>query len=231
MVVAPLGRPHVTALLLALGAAGGFAWLADSAAEGDGATQLDPGVAREVLSHRAGPATVLAHVLTFLGSEVVVGLAAVTAVVLLVERGRLVHAAAVAGGMAGSAAMTVGIKLAVGRDRPPTSDRLGPIDHSSSFPSGHTLNTTVAVGLAVIFLVPLVATSVRRVALRVGALMIATGVGVSRVYLGYHWTTDVTASWLLALAWLVAVAVVARAVSAHPPGFLRLRPTRTGGVA
>jgi membrane-associated phospholipid phosphatase len=83
-------------------------------------------------------------------------------------------------------------------------DRLGALDTTYSFPSGHTLNSTVFIALVVWLLWP----GVRHkghVALVAGGAVLALGVGASRVYLGYHWLTDVVASVLLALAWLSIV--------------------------
>ena len=89
---------------------------------------------------------------------------------------------------------TAGIlKLVFARARPEVIPQpLG----SYSFPSGHTMSAT---GLAVSLVVVLWPTRWRVPALVVGVVW-AVGVGVSRVYLGYHFPSDVVAGWALSLA-------------------------------
>ena len=75
----------------------------------------------------------------------------------------------------------------------------------SSFPSGHTITYVGVYG----FLAYLVHTLLRPVALRravVGSLVgLVALVGPSRVQQGHHWFTDVTASYLLGLTYLLAL--------------------------
>jgi len=79
-----------------------------------------------------------------------------------------------------------------------------------SFPSGHTMN-------AIIFYVAvaLIAWSVfgRRLGLAavVVAVVVALAVGVSRIYLGYHYLTDVAGGLLAGVAWLLVVGAAFRA--------------------
>jgi undecaprenyl-diphosphatase len=79
-----------------------------------------------------------------------------------------------------------------------------------SFPSGHSMNGVVFyVGLA------LVAWSIagRRIGLpaTVAAVILALGIGTSRIYLGYHYFTDVVGGFLAGTAWLLIVGAAFRA--------------------
>lgn len=210
-------HPRGRVLILALLTASACVFLADAAREHNGVTRIDPRLAHEVVAHREPFVTALAHALTFLGSEVVVALVMLAVMMLLGARRQLVQSAIVAVGMAGSAAMTVAIKLTIERSRPPTVDRLGPIDNSFSFPSGHTLNSSVALGLIVLTLVPALRSHVQRVVAVVAAVVLAAGIGASRIYLGYHWSTDVLASWLLATTWLVVLGLLLARVTSPGP--------------
>ena len=95
--------------------------------------------------------------------------------------------------MLGSSLLTVALKGILGRTRPSTDTLLGPPATTTSFPSGHSFNTAVFTGL----LAGMVLLSTTAVVHRTLAIMAAAGatllVGTSRVYLGYHWMTDVMA--------------------------------------
>jgi undecaprenyl-diphosphatase len=121
------------------------------------------------------------------------------------------------------------LKVLVGRHRP-QPDLVHVVQHLSdgSFPSGHTLHYTVFYG----FLIFIVATNFRpswprTVALILLAIPIAL-VGVSRVYLGEHWVTDVVGGYLIGALCLVLLiygylwAKQRFAVALHPPYLHRL---------
>lgn len=107
--------------------------------------------------------------------------------------------------VAGSLAMTTVGKALVGRVRPPRSDAIPPFESSPSFPSGHTLNSTVIAGMVAYLLLRRLTTQLARVLTVVLAAGWAVAMGLSRVYLGHHWLTDVMCGWVLGLAWLAAV--------------------------
>lgn len=108
----------------------------------------------------------------------------------------------VAGAAAVSVTATSMGKRLFGRTRPDHVDAVPPYETSPSFPSGHTLNTTVVIGVLVYLLCLQVSHLWIRLSAIVAGVLFAGAMGLSRVFLGHHWMTDVIAAWLLGLAWL-----------------------------
>ncbi|MET4075462.1 phosphatase PAP2 family protein [Hymenobacter sp. UYCo722] len=109
----------------------------------------------------------------------------------------------------GSMLLTQLIKPLVARPRPALWASIRP-EHTFSFPSGHAMDTA-AIATALVFLV----WGCRR---RGGVFLLAPlfslAVGWARVYLGVHNPSDVLAGWAAAVAWVVAVQLLARRTSA-----------------
>ncbi|MCW3159279.1 phosphatase PAP2 family protein [Micropruina sonneratiae] len=105
----------------------------------------------------------------------------------------------------GSLAMTVAGKRMTERARPALADAVPPYETSASFPSGHSLNSIVIAGMFCYLLVShLTSTAARAVTVTLTVLYVLA-MGLSRVYLGHHWLTDVLAAWSLGVAWLTVV--------------------------
>lgn len=131
---------------------------------------------------------------------------------------------------AGSLLMTVVGKNLVGRARPPLAEAIPPFEHSPSFPSGHTLNATVIAGIVCYLMLHWFRTQGVRTLWVVLMATYAITMGLSRVYLGHHWLTDVLVGFLLGLAWLAVVITLhrlwltARAKHGEPRWNAMLRP-------
>ncbi|MEU0112719.1 phosphatase PAP2 family protein [Streptomyces bobili] len=100
-----------------------------------------------------------------------------------------------------------GLKATLGRERPVWTD---PVDsaHYAAYPSGHALTATVVLGLILWLLHRHGAGPVVwRTAMSV-AVVSVVGVGLTRVWLGVHWPTDVLGGWLMG-AMLVSLAIAA----------------------
>ena len=111
------------------------------------------------------------------------------------------------------------LKLIFARDRPPVALRLIDID-SHSFPSGHAMLSTIVYGLSVIILHRLYPWVRRHVGWLVVGPVLVVLIGVSRVYLGVHWISDVLFGWLFGAIW------VALCVAAHVQGSRRRQAAR-----
>ncbi len=96
-------------------------------------------------------------------------------------------------------------------DRPrPDLVSHGSIVYTASFPSGHSMMAAVAY-LTLGVLISRALPERRQKAYVLGiAITLTILVGVSRVYLGVHWPTDVAAGWLAGAAWAVTCVLVAR---------------------
>ncbi|QNE22673.1 phosphatase PAP2 family protein [Kribbella qitaiheensis] len=202
--------PVAGAAVAAIGTLGTIA-LADSATEADGLAAFDPEFTKDVVAIRTAPLTTLARALTFIGDVPVLIVLILVAAALAYRWTRSWRAPTLLlFAMAGSAALTYGLKAAVERQRPGISYVLGAVDTGFAFPSGHTLNSTVFFGMIAGLLWSGLHFATARVVVATAAVLLSIGIGLSRIYLGYHWATDVLAGWTIAVTWLAIVATVTR---------------------
>jgi len=206
----------------------------ESVIEADGLAGLDRPVLDAAVGWRSPGLDHAITLYTDVGGPIGMPVLATLATILMVWRWRsrtplvLMLIAA-----AGSLAMTVTGKELIGRARPPRSLAVPPFESSPSFPSGHTLNATVLTGIAVYLVLRRLDRKRARTATILAGVAFVVSMGLSRVFLGHHWLTDVVAGWLLGLAW-VAVVVTAhrlyltvRRVEPDRPGPLAARAARS----
>jgi undecaprenyl-diphosphatase len=140
---------------------------------------------------------------TLLGSTVAIAVFSVAVAVAVWWWWSRREAIAVAASLAlGNVVLVQGLKLLADRPRPPVADSIAALPHTASLPSGHAFGGLFIAGLVAWIVsraVPRWRPAAWSLAVVVGAL-----VGLSRVYLGVHWLTDVLAGWALAAAWLGA---------------------------
>lgn len=197
----------------------------DAVTESDGIAGLDQPVLDQAIAWRSPGLDHAVTLYTDVGGPVGMPIVAVVLTALMVWRWRsrtplvLVLIAA-----AGSLAMTTTGKALIGRARPPLSEAVPPYETSPSFPSGHTLNATVIATVLVYLLLRRLDSGWARTTAVVAGAGFALSMGLSRVFLGHHWLTDVVAGWALGLGWAAAV------VTAHRLFLTVRRSTRSEGV-
>lgn len=193
---------HLTIGLFVIVAAGW--WFGDIAEDmsGNAATRaLDDNIKAWFVVHATPLLTAIARVITFFGSVAFLSSAsALTAVILALRRSfyRLLALVLAAGG---GAWLNITLKHLFHRQRPVLENPLVTLS-SYGFPSGHTMGATIFYGvLALIITYWMRSWSGRVLTGWLAAFMIAM-IGVSRIYLGAHYFTDVIGAVAVGLAWL-----------------------------
>ncbi|AYV45196.1 phosphoesterase [Caulobacter flavus] len=137
---------------------------------------------------------------TALGSVTVLTLLVVLALAVCASLRRWAEALVVVVGAVGGVGISQGLKHLFLRERPDLAYRAVEAANPS-FPSGHAMLSAV-VFLTLGALAARFAPKRRLKALALGsAVFLSVLVGLSRVYLGVHWASDVLAGWCVGAAW------------------------------
>ena len=102
--------------------------------------------------------------------------------------------------LGGGQILTSLLKLAVDRPRPELVSHLVEV-LTLSFPSGHAMGAALTYGTLGVLAAGIAPTRAAKVCLLGLAVAVTLLVGVSRVYLGVHWPSDVMAGWCAGFAW------------------------------
>jgi undecaprenyl-diphosphatase len=156
-----------------------------------------------------GPAWLegVARDISALGGTTVLTLVTVTAVSYLILQGRRRPALFVGVSVIGGTALSSGLKAFFERARPDAWLHLTPV-HSPSFPSGHSMLSSVVYLTLGVMLSRLVSRRSPKLFCIFVALTLSFLVGLSRIFLGVHYPTDVLSGWTAGIAWSLVCAMV-----------------------
>lgn len=183
-----------------------FGWLADEALDGE-TRQFDEAT-RAAVHQLASPAmTTAMRGISFLGSTLFLTLATAAVIIWFASRKWGREAKLMAATMIGASLLNVSLKMAFKRPRPvPFFDLLPP--ESYSFPSGHSLTSACFFGAFAAIISARMKSRRARIMVWVVCVITFVVIGLSRIYLGVHHTTDVIAGFAAALIWILVVRFV-----------------------
>jgi membrane-associated phospholipid phosphatase len=209
MISQPSKRGGHARLVIGLGAALAallfFLWLAEEMLEGD--TQAFDDSLRMLIHQYATPGlTALMQLFSFLGSLACLsGLSGLAALYLaaLKKWRDLIHLAII---MVGSLILENGLKIGFHRARP-VSFFGTPTPPTYSFPSGHALLSLCFYGAAAYLMTRRVKSRGGRILVFSLTALLVGLIGLSRIYLGVHYPSDVLAGYAVATIWVMSVAL------------------------
>lgn len=175
-----------------------FAWLAEGVAK-DQTAQFDSYI-RAAVHQWTNPAlTRLMFAATWMGS---IGLAIVAVLAFALFRHFLWRRAAIwlLVTLAGAAILVIGLKTAFHRPRPVPF--FGALPETYSFPSGHSLFSFCLYGVLAGLLADRARSPLLRILIWIVSATLIFSIGLSRIYLGVHYPSDVLAGYLAGAIWV-----------------------------
>jgi membrane-associated phospholipid phosphatase len=190
-----------------------FADVGEDVAE-QSTTKFDNAVSAWFVAHQNPALYKMAFVATWIGSPTVMIVLAIGAAAWLYSRGGLSKAGVVVAAPAVGSLLAGLIKILYGRARPAGAALLN--EQTYSFPSGHAA-TSAAVAVTLCYVL-----ARERIISWPTAVLVGGGVpllvGLTRLYLNVHWTTDVVGGWTVGLfVAAMSAAVYERLRSSAPP--------------
>ncbi len=200
-----LGSLLFVGLLLAVAALFFFGWLSGEMLEGD--TRRFDETVRNFVHEFAFPAlTSVMQAASFLGSTLFLTIFGVMIVVALYLRKHRRGALLFTLTTVGSSILIFVLKHIFKRVRPePFFDTLLPT--SDSFPSGHSLGSFCFYGALAVILTTRIKSVRLKIIVWISAAAMILLVGISRIYLGVHYPSDVVAGYVVGLIWVLTIAI------------------------
>jgi undecaprenyl-diphosphatase len=214
-----LERHEITWLLVGVGVClllWGFLALASEVMEGD-TTALDTTILRAVRkpddpSRPIGPGWLQGVVLdlTALGGPTVLWLVVLSVVGFLLLQERYRTAVVVMATAASGDVLNFVLKNLFLRPRPEIVPHLRDVSGTTSFPSGHAMESAIIYLTLGAILMQLAERRLTKIYCIGMAVFLTLLVGVSRVYLGVHYPTDVVAGWMFGFFWASLCWIIAK---------------------
>jgi membrane protein DedA with SNARE-associated domain/membrane-associated phospholipid phosphatase len=181
-----------------------FGGITEDVIHHDPLTQFDTALLDWLHAHATPTGYAIFHAITLLGSPVTLTVLALGVGLLLAVRRQWVVLGGWLAAFAGGGLLDAVLKVVIRRPRPPYAAEF--LDHYSwSFPSGHAMGSLIGYGiLAYVVGVLWIHRRSAQLAVVLSAGLLTLAVGISRLYLGVHYFSDVVGGYAAGLLWLSA---------------------------
>lgn len=170
-----------------------------------GIYQLDETIMKLVYSFRSAPLTSLMFFISFLGGFSLVFFSFLIFLILVFKRFKheafLFLSAFLVGFL-----INVGLKEYIARNRPEISPLYS--EHLFSFPSGHAMNSLVFYLLLAFLIFRITKKRLLTIICGLIAMVLILLIGLSRIYLGVHFPSDVLGGFVAGIWWILTVLVI-----------------------
>jgi len=173
----------------------------DSVIEKGRITILDESIAKYIVTARTDALNNIMNFITQFGNAPIVVLVSIVIIVGLYLYNKKRYALTFLIIALADAAFITIVKDIIARERPFIDYALFR-ERSFSFPSGHALFAICFYGLGLYFFLKLIKNIYLKTILGITGYTFIILIGLSRVYLGVHWTSDVIASFAIGLSWV-----------------------------
>jgi undecaprenyl-diphosphatase len=198
-----LGLHLTVGLGLSLGALWLFGGISEDIVHHDPLTQFDLAIAHAFYRHASPTGVAIAKAVSLLGSPAFVAAWGLMLVALLLVRRQYMLLGGWIAALAGGGLLDVALKRVFHRARP-TWDVPLLTARGWSFPSGHAMGSLVAYGMLAYLLVRETHRHQQRLAVIACATVLILLIGLSRMYLGVHYFSDVIGGYAAGVVWLGA---------------------------
>jgi undecaprenyl-diphosphatase len=197
-----LGLHLTIGFAISLAGLWGFAAITEDVVTSDAITRFDLTLHDWLRAHSTPLGDRVFAAVSLLGSPVAIGILVLAVAIWLITRHRWTILIAWLVALVGGQALALAFKLVIQRPRPPGA---AAFLHSMtwSFPSGHAMGSLIGYGmLSYLAIILWVHRRGWQIAVAVGAAVLILLIGVSRLYLGVHYFSDVLAGYSGAVLWL-----------------------------
>ncbi len=197
-----LGLHLTVGLAISLLALGIFGAITEDVINHDPLTEFDVDLLDWFHRHATPAGYRISETISFFGATPAVTVLALGMAVLLAVRQRWILLGGWLATLVGTGVLDQGLKLVIRRPRPPYAADILP-SFSWSFPSGHAMGSLVVYGMLAYLVVILWAhRRAARIWVLTAAAILVVGIGLSRLYLGVHYFSDVAAGYAVGMLWL-----------------------------